>query len=58
MFVTVVADCENCGPDIDARIGDCDSCYEQYLEEGGDPGDYDGSFGCDHLSCTICGEGL
>lgn len=53
MVTLVLADCPECNREVDAKILDCDSCYETFLETGGRPEDWT-DLNCTHLVCTVC----
>lgn len=58
MYTTVLADCPECQREVDARIVDCDPCFEKFQDQGGNPNDYDELQHCEHLVCTVCEEPL
>lgn len=53
-MTTVLADCPTCETQRECKILDCDSCFEGFVELGGDPNEYDGDRGCEHLECLTC----
>lgn len=57
MMTTVLADCPTCKKEVEAKIVDCDGCYEAYLERGGHPEKWDDLY-CEHIECLECGEDL
>lgn len=42
MYVTVLADCVQCGDNVEFKHEDCDHCLEKGEQ-------------CDHYSCVECG---
>ena len=57
MVTTVLADCPLCQREVEAKLLDCDKCFEEFLAKGGEPNDWD-ELNCDHIACMICGEPL
>lgn len=57
MVTTVLADCPTCKREVEAKILDCDACYEKFLAAGNDPNGWD-ELMCGHLECTVCQEDL
>lgn len=55
VMTTILAECGSCEREVEAKILDCDDCFEGYLEQGGDPEKYNDLI-CQHLQCLECGE--
>lgn len=54
VITTVVVDCPVCERDTDARLMDCDACYERWVALGAQPFPYDGEVMCEHVQCLQC----
>lgn len=57
MVTTVLAECPLCQREVEAKLLDCDACFEKFLATGADPNSWDEMM-CEHLACMICGEPL
>lgn len=58
MMTTLLAECDDCNQEVEAKILDCDECYEKFLEQGGNPHKYDELMSCEHLVCLTCGSAV
>lgn len=57
MMTTVLADCPTCNKEVEAKIVDCDHCYEGFIAAGGTADKYSDLL-CEHIECLECGERL
>lgn len=53
MITTVLAECPECQQEREAKIVDCDHCYEGFIQAGGDPDKYTDLL-CEHIECLTC----
>lgn len=56
-MTTVLAECDVCKREVEAKILNCDECFEEYAAAGGDPAKYN-DLNCDHITCLECGTRL
>ena len=58
VMTTVLAECDVCKKEVEAKILECDDCFEVYMTTpGADESKY-GNQHCDHIQCRECGTRL
>lgn len=57
MVTTILADCPTCDEERECKILACDTCFEDFLEDGGKEEDWD-DLACEHLRCLECGTDI
>jgi len=55
VVTTILADCPSCKKEVEAKILNCDTCFEDFLDAGGKEEDWD-DLRCEHFQCLTCGE--
>lgn len=53
VVTTVLAYCPDCKHEVEAKILNCDTCFETYLQLGGNPDTWS-DLECSHLECLEC----